>query len=349
MIEKKSTYSLAELAEYLDAELNGEANCQVSGLASLTDAGESDISFLSDPKYSTALQTTRAGAVIVTADQADNVPGNALVSANPYLGFAKLSRLFDNRPVVPQGIHPSAHVADEAIVADSACVGPNVVIQAGAVIGERVEIGAGCFVGAGTQIGDGSILAANVTIYHGVVIGARAVVHSAAVIGADGFGFANHQGRWEKIAQLGGVKIGDDVEIGANTTIDRGALQDTVIGDGVKIDNLVMVAHNVQIGSHTAIAACVGISGSTEIGRNCMIAGGVGLAGHLTVCDGVFITGMTLVSGSITEPGSYSSGTSMMPTPQWRKSSVRFKQLDDLARQVKQLEKEIKQLRNQDQ
>ncbi|EGG99231.1 UDP-3-O-[3-hydroxymyristoyl] glucosamine N-acyltransferase [gamma proteobacterium IMCC2047] len=187
------------------------------------------------------------------------------------------------------------------------------------------------------------------TLYHGVCIGQNCIVHSGAVIGADGFGFANQQGKWEKIAQLGGVSIANDVEIGANSTIDRGALQDTVIETGVKIDNQVMVAHNVRIGSHTAIAACVGISGSTEIGSHCMIAGGVGFAGHLKICDRVFITAMSFVTGSIKEPGSYSSGTAMMPTPQWKKNSVRLKQLDELTKQVRQLEKQITKLRDQDQ
>lgn len=347
-MQKKTEYTLAELANYLGAQLRGEAACKVSGLASLLDATATDISFLSDSKYVTSLADSRAAAVIITAEHADKVSGNVLISDNPYLGFAKISRLFDDRPVLPVGIHPTAQIAADARIAASAAVGPHTVIEAGVDIGEGVEIGAGCFIGAGAKIDQDSVLAANVTLYHGVCIGSRAIIHSGAVVGADGFGFANHQGKWQKISQLGSVRIAEDVEIGANTTIDRGALQDTVIEEGVKIDNQVMVAHNVRIGKHTAIAACVGISGSTEIGSHCMIAGGVGFTGHLKITDRVFVTGMTLVTKSITQSGSYSSGTAMMPTPQWKKSSVRMKQLDSLVKQVKQLGKEITKLRNQD-
>lgn len=341
-------YTLAELADILGAELRGEAECRVSGLAGLKEATEKDICFVSDPRYVSQLAETSAAAVVVRSDLADKVPNNALISEDPYLAFARLSQLFDDRPVVPTGIHHSAVIDSTANVAEDAAIAANVVIEAGAIIGSGVEIGAGSYIGATTCIGSGSRLAANVTCYHGVKIGERAVIHSGVVIGADGFGFANQKGKWEKIAQLGSVLIGDDVEIGASTTIDRGALQDTVIEDGVKIDNQVMVAHNVRIGESTAIAACVGISGSTEIGSHCMIAGGVGFAGHLKICDRVFITAMSFVTGSIKQPGSYSSGTALMPTAQWKKSSVRLKQLDELVKQVKQLEKEIIQLRNQD-
>jgi len=347
-MQKKAEYTLAELASYLGAQLRGDAACKVSGLASLPDATATDVSFLSDSKYVSALTDCQAAAVIISAEHADKVAGNVLVSDNPYLGFAKISRLFDDRPLLPTGIHATAQIAEDACVATSAAIGPHAVIEAGVVIAEGVEIGAGCFIGAGVKIGRDSVLAANVILYHGVCIGARAIIHSGAVIGADGFGFANHQGNWQKIAQLGSVRIADDVEIGANTTIDRGALQDTVIEEGVKIDNQVMVAHNVRIGKHTAIAACVGISGSTEIGSHCMIAGGVGFAGHLKITDRVFVTAMSFVTKSITQSGSYSSGTAMMPTPQWKKNSVRMKHLDALVKQVKQLEKEITKLRNQD-
>jgi len=348
-MQKKAQYTLAELADYLGAELHGEAGRKVSGLASLPDAGAMDISFLSDPKYASSLADSQAAAVIVKPEYVSAVAGNALVSDNPYLGFAKISALFDDRPILAKGVHPTAVVAADADVSPTAAIGANAIVESGAVIASDVEVGANCFVGARTHLGEGTVLAANVTLYHGVAIGARAIIHSGAVIGADGFGFANHQGKWLKINQLGSVTIGADVEIGANTTIDRGALQDTVIEQGVKIDNQVMVAHNVRIGSHTAIAACVGISGSTEIGSHCMIAGGVGFAGHLKICDQVFITAMSFVTGSISQPGSYSSGTAMMPTPQWKKNSVRLKHLDALTKQVRQLEKEITKLRDQDQ
>jgi len=347
-MQKKAQYTLAELASYLNATLDGDGDCKVSGLASLADATITDISFLSDSKYVAELAGCQAAAVVVSAEHADKVQGNVLVSDNPYLGFAKISCLFDDRPILPAGIDPSAKVAKGIRIAASTAIGPHAVVETGAVIASGVEIGAGCFIGADVHIGRDSKLAANVTVYHGVRIGARAIIHAGAVIGADGFGFANDQGQWRKITQLGSVTIADDVEIGANTTIDRGALKDTVIGEGVKIDNQVMVAHNVRIGKHTAIAACVGISGSTEIGSHCMIAGGVGFAGHLKITDRVFITAMSFVTKSITQPGSYSSGSAMMPTPQWKKNSVRVKQLDALVKQVRKLEKEITKLQNQD-
>ena len=215
------------------------------------------------------------------------------------------------------------------------------VIEAGAKIAAGVSLGAHCVIGARSEIGEGGWLAPRVTLYHDVHIGKRVVIQSGAVIGGEGFGFANEKGVWQKIAQIGGVSIGDDVEIGANTTLDRGALSDTRIGNGVKLDNQIMIAHNVQVGDNTAMAACVGISGSTSIGKNCMIAGGVGMVGHIDVCDGVFVTGMTMVTRSITEPGAYSSGTAMQPAAEWKKSVARIRQLDDMARRVKQLEKQL--------
>ena len=347
-MQLQSEYTLAQLADYLGAQLRGDAQCTVSGLAGLPEATDQHISFVSDPRNVSQLAETRAAAVVVRAELLDQVPGNALVSADPYLAFAKLSRLFDDRPALQAGIHPTALIDPAAQLAADVAIGPHVVVEAEVVIADGVEIGAGCYIGAATKIGKDSRFAPNVSCYHRVNIGERAIVHSGAVIGADGFGFANQQGRWEKIAQLGSVTIGDDVEIGANTAIDRGALQDTVIEDGVKIDNQVMVAHNVRIGSHTAIAACVGISGSTEIGSHCMIAGGVGFAGHLKITDRVFVTAMSFVTKSIKQPGSYSSGTAMMPTPLWKKNCVRMKQLDGLAKQIKQLEKELSKLRDQD-
>jgi UDP-3-O-[3-hydroxymyristoyl] glucosamine N-acyltransferase len=215
------------------------------------------------------------------------------------------------------------------------------VIESGVRIAAGVTLGAHSVIGARSQIGEGGWLAPRVTLYHDVCIGRRVVIQSGAVIGGEGFGFANEKGVWQKIAQIGGVSIGDDVEIGANTTIDRGALADTIIGNGVKLDNQIMIAHNVQIGDHTAMAGCVGISGSTKIGKHCMIAGGVGMVGHIEVCDQVFVTGMTMVTRSITEPGAYSSGTAMQPAAEWKKSVARLRQLDDMARRLQQVEKRL--------
>jgi UDP-3-O-[3-hydroxymyristoyl] glucosamine N-acyltransferase len=338
-----AVFTLGQLAEQLGATLRGAAHTPVTGLATLQEAGPEQLSFLANPQYRKFLATSRAAAVLLApADaQAEGYSGAALIVADPYLAYAQLSHLFDRKPKALPGVHPTALVAADAQVDASASVGAYVVIESGAQIGANVSVGAHCFIGARSVLGEGGWLAPRVTLYHDVRIGRRVVIQSGAVLGGEGFGFANQQGVWQKIAQLGGVSIGDDVEIGANTTIDRGALADTLIGNGVKLDNQIMIAHNVQIGDNTAMAGCVGISGSTTIGRNCMIAGGVGMVGHIQVCDGVFVTGMTMVTRSISEPGAYSSGTAMQPAAEWRKSAARLRHLDDLARRLQQLEKRL--------
>lgn len=332
-------FSLAQLAEMLGAELRGDGQINIFGLATLQEATPDQLSFLANAHYRKLLQTSQAGAMLLSAKDAVDYSGACLIVPDPYLAYAKLSHFFDCTPKQATGIHPTAVVAESALVDSTACIGPGVVIDDDAVIAAGVSIGAQCVIGARSRIGEGGRLAARVTLYHDVSIGQRVVIQSGAVIGGEGFGFANHQGQWHKIAQIGGVTIGDDVEIGANTCIDRGALSDTLIGNGVKLDNQIQIAHNVQIGDNTAIAACVGISGSAKIGRNCMLAGGVGLVGHIDICDGVFITGMTMVTHSITEPGAYSSGTAMQPAADWKKSAVRFRQLDDMAKRIRALEK----------
>ncbi|MDP2244618.1 MAG: UDP-3-O-(3-hydroxymyristoyl)glucosamine N-acyltransferase [Pseudomonas sp.] len=334
-------FTLGQLAERLGATVRGASEKVVSGLATLQEAGPDQLSFLANPQYRKYLPDCRAGAVLLTAADAENYSGNALLVANPYLAYAQLSHLFDRKPQAAVGVHPTALVADDAQVDASASIGAYAVIESGASIDAGVTIGAHCVIGARSVIGEGGWLAPRVTLYHDVRIGKRVVIQSGAVIGGEGFGFANQKGVWQKIAQIGGVVIGDDVEVGANTTIDRGALADTLIGNGVKLDNQIMIAHNVQIGDNTAMAGCAGISGSTKIGKNCMIAGGVGMVGHIEVCDGVFVTGMTMVTRSITEPGSYSSGTAMQPAGEWRKSAARIRQLDDMARRLQQLEKQL--------
>ena len=253
--------------------------------------------------------------------------------------------LFPHAPA-PVGVHPTAVVDPQAVVDGSASIGPHAVVEAGARIGARCEVGAGCFVGREAVIGADTRLLPNVTIYHECVLGERVLIQAGAVIGGDGFGFANDGGRWVKIPQLGRVVIGDDVEVGANSTIDRGAIDDTVVEEGVKIDNLVMVAHNVHIGAHSAAAGCVGIAGSARIGRHCTLAGGVGIVGHLEIADGVHVTGMSMVTHAIHESGVYSSGTPLMENREWRKSSVRFKQLDDMARRLRELEKQLEALKS---
>ncbi len=333
--------TLGQLAEALGATLKGPEALQITGLATLQEAGPGQLSFLANPQYRKYLDNCQAGAVLLKAADAESFAGNALIVADPYQAYARISHLFDPKPKAVAGIHPSAVVAGDAQVDASASIGPFAVIESGARIEADVSIGAHCFIGARCVVGEGGWLAPRVTLYHDVSIGKRVVIQSGAVIGGEGFGFANEKGIWRKIAQIGGVTIGDDVEIGVNTAVDRGALSDTRIGDGVKLDNQIQIAHNVQIGDHTAMAACVGISGSTRIGKHCMLAGGVGLVGHIDICDNVFVSGMTMVTRSITEPGSYSSGTAMQPLADWRKSAARIRQLDDMAKRLQQLEKRV--------
>ena len=335
------TMTLGQLAEALGATLKGPETLQITGLATLHEAGPGQLSFLANPQYRKYLDNSQASAVLLKAADAEGFAGNALIVADPYLAYARISHLFDPKPKAVAGIHPSAVVADDAQVDGSASIGPFAVIESGARIAANVTVGAHCFIGARCVIGEGGWLAPRVTLYHDVTIGARVTIQSGAVIGGEGFGFANEKGIWRKIAQIGGVTIGDDVEIGVNTAVDRGALSDTRIGNGVKLDNQIQIAHNVQIGDHTAMAACVGISGSTRIGKHCMLAGGVGLVGHIDICDNVFISGMTMVTRSITEPGSYSSGTAMQPLADWRKSAARIRHLDDMAKRLQQLEKRV--------
>lgn len=332
-------FTLAQLAEILGAELRGDAEKVIYGLGTLQDATTDQLSFLANAHYRKQLERTQAGVLLLSEADAADYSGNCLIAADPYLAYAKLSHYFDRTPKKAAGIHPSAVVAESALIDSTASIGPGVVIEEHAVIAADVIIGAQCFIGARSTIAEGGRLLPRVTLYHDVTVGRRVVIQSGAVIGGEGFGFANHKGVWNKIAQIGGVTLGDDVEVGANTTIDRGALSDTLIGNGVKLDNQIQIAHNVQIGDNTAVAACVGISGSAKIGRNCMLAGGVGLVGHIDICDGVFITGMTMVTHSITEPGAYSSGTAMQPAADWKKNAVRFRQLDALAKRVRTLEK----------
>ncbi|KQQ62189.1 MULTISPECIES: UDP-3-O-(3-hydroxymyristoyl)glucosamine N-acyltransferase [Pseudomonas] len=336
-----ATMKLGQLAEFLGATVSGDPEKIITGLATLQEAGPAQLSFLANPQYRKFLPDSHAGAVLLKAADAEGFKGDALIVPDPYLAYARISHLFDPKPRASTGVHPTAVIAADAQVDAAASVGPFAVVESGARIAAGVTVGAHCFIGARCEIGEGGWLAPRVTLYHDVRIGKRVVIQSGAVLGGEGFGFANEKGVWQKIAQIGGVSIGDDCEIGVNTAIDRGALADTVIGNGVKLDNQIQIAHNVQIGDNTAMAACVGISGSSKIGKNCMLAGGVGLVGHIEICDGVFITGMTMVTHSITEPGAYSSGTAMQPAAEWRKSAARLRHLDDMARRLKQVEKHV--------
>lgn len=335
-----SGWTLNELAERAGAELKGDGSRRVTGFSTLTDAGSDDLAFLANPAYLKHLTSTNAAAVLVSPEHADQCPTNALVLKNPYLGFALLSSCFARTPQqATVGIHPSACVSESAVIGENVSIAAHTVIGDNVRIGDGSIIGPGCFIGDDSELGAEALLYANVTIYHGVMIGERVIIHSSAVVGGDGFGFAHDGRQWVKIAQIGGVTIGNDVEIGASSSIDRGALGDTIIGNDVKIDSQVQVAHNVQVGDHSALAGCVGVAGSTKIGRGCLLGGGVGLGGHIEIADGVTLTGMSMVTNSIPEPGVYSSGTGVLPNAQWRKSVVRFRQLDSLAKRIGKLEK----------
>ena len=325
--------TLGELATFLGVELRGDPSLTVTGIAPLGRADASQLSFLANARYLGQLEQTRAGAVILRPDQAERCPVASLLAENPYLAFARATALFvDESPVEP-GVHPSATVSPRATLAAGVSVGANVVIDAGADIGANVVLGANCVIGERCRIGAGTRLHAGVILYRDVVIGEDCTLHANAVLGADGFGFAPGPEGWQKIHQLGGVRIGDRVEIGACTTVDRGALEDTVVEDGAIIDNLVQIA----------IAGCTGLAGSTIIGANCTLAGGVGVVGHVEICDNVHVTGMTMVTKSITEPGSYSSGTPMASTRDWKRSAVRFAQLDSIQKRLAGLEKQQQQ------
>jgi UDP-3-O-[3-hydroxymyristoyl] glucosamine N-acyltransferase len=325
---------LRQIVEQLGGEAIGEVKEPLTGVATLDSAGPRQIAFLANPKYRSRLASTGAGAVILGPGDRDAAAMPRIVADNPYAYYARTVALFHPESPAQPGVHASAQVHGDADVSANAEIGPHAVIGPGARIADGVRIGAGTVVGARVSIGAGTRLHPRVTIYDGCTIGERCVLHSGAVIGADGFGMARAEGRWIKIPQVGAVVIGDDVEVGANTCIDRGALDDTVIEDGVKLDNQIQVGHNCRIGAHTVIAGCTGISGSVTIGKHCMIGGGVGLVGHISICDHVSLSGMTLVTKSITQPGTYTSGMPFMPHAEWLRNAVHLRRLDALAARV---------------
>ena len=329
---------LAELAVRFGCELQGDPDALVERVAPLQDATPGALAFLANPKYRRHLAATRATAVVLDPSAVAECRVAALVTRNPYATYARIAQLLHPEPPAPAGRHPSAVVEAGAQLDPSVHVGPHAYVAAGAVIGPRVTIGPGSVVLAGAHIGADTRLVARVTVCEGVRLGERCLLHPGVVIGADGFGQAPDAGRYVKVPQIGSAEIGDDVEVGANTTIDRGAIGDTVIGDGVKIDNQVQIGHNVRIGEHTVIAGCAGISGSTVIGRRCMIGGMVGIVGHLEICDDVALTGRTMVSSSIRQPGVYSSALPADEARHFRRNAARFQKLDELARRVRRLE-----------
>lgn len=341
------SFTLAELATFCGAELRGEGDCRIHGVETLESATAGQISFFNNAKYRKFLKDTKASAVILRPADVADYSGNALLSDNPYLAWARVTRCFAPNKNREQGVHVSAIVAEDASIAPEAAVAAGAVIGAESVVEANAFVGPNCVLGKNVFLGEGSQLLASVVLMDGVSIGKNCIVHPGAIIGSDGFGLANDEGRWEKVAQLGSVLIGDNVEIGANTTIDRGAIHDTVIHDGVKLDNQIQVAHNVEIGENTAIAACTGISGSTRIGSGCTLAGGVGVVGHIDLADGVHVSGASVVSRSLREPGVYTGGVLAMPHKVWQKNIARIKQLDSMARRLKILEKSLIELQGQ--
>ncbi len=316
-------FTLAQIATRLGGRIAGDPQTLIRQVGSLERAGRGEIAFLSDPKYRSRLAGTGASAVVLSADAEALTALPRIVCDNPYAYFARVSQLFNSRTTQPEGVHPSASIAP------------------GARLAARLSIGAGCVIGEGVEIGEDSCLYPGVVVYPGCRIGARAIIHSGVVIGADGFGIANDGGQWVKIPQIGAVAIGDDVEIGANTTIDRGTMQDTVIEDGVKLDNLIQIGHNCRIGAHTAMAGCAGVAGSADIGSHCTIGAGAIILGHLSICDHVHVSADTVISHSIRKPGTY---TGMFPADDnaaWARNTAVVRRLADLADRVRELEKRL--------
>lgn len=333
---------LAELAEHLGADVHGDGDLAITGIASMNTAREGQITFLSNSLYQEQLLTCKASAVVLTEENLSFCQHlSALVVKDPYISYARLAQLLDSTPAPAKDIAPSAVIAADAKLGQNVSIGANAVIEAGVELGDNVVIGAGCFVGKEAHIGTGTRLWANVTIYHRVVIGAQCLIQSGTVIGGDGFGYANERGNWIKIPQLGTVIIGDKVEVGACTTIDRGALDDTIIGNGVIIDNQCQIAHNVIIGDNTAVAGGVIMAGSLKIGKYCQIGGASVINGHMEICDKAVITGMGMVMRPITEPGVYSSGIPLQSNKDWRKTAALVLNINNMSKRLKAVERKV--------
>ena len=340
-MHKQRTYTLEALANKLGLNLDGNPDTRVSGIATLGSAQAEHLSFYHNSKFYADLKKTGAGAVILAPEAAADCAVARLVTDNPYLAYARASHLFASGGSDNPGIHPTASIHESVVLGNNVTIAANVVIEEGVTVGDDSVIGANSVIGMNSSLGAGSSLHANVTVYANVHLGQRVMVHSGAVIGSDGFGFARDGEKSVKIAQLGGVQVGDDVEIGACTTIDRGALEDTVIENGVKIDNQVQIAHNVKVGENSIICGCSAIAGSSTVGKNCIIAGAVGIINHITIVDGVTVTAMSLVNKSITTKGVYSSGTGLSESALWKKNIVHFRRLDEMAARLKSLEKAL--------
>lgn len=331
---------LSELAEKTDCRMYGD-DCLIENVSDLDTAKEGDLAFIYHPKYLDKIDITAASAIILKENWLEKCPKPALVADNPRLAFVRATRLLNPEKRYEAGISKSADIADDVSLPASAYIGPNVVIESGVKLGDAVQLGANCVIASDVTIGDSTVIHPNVTIGHDTEIGNNCIIYAGTVIGADGFGYERDGDSYLKIPQLGNVKIGNDVEIGANTAVDRGALRDTVINDGVKLDNLCQIAHNVVIGKHTLMSGHSGIAGSTKVGEYCLIGGGVGISDNIEVCDNVVVMGRTLVSSSITKPGAYASSMLTDEVKNWRKNALRFRHLNEMDKRLKALEKKL--------
>ena len=333
-------WTLAKLAAHVNGRVIGDDSVQIDSVATLADAAENQITFLTNKQYKSYLTTTKAAAVIIANEE--ECGSNLLIVDNPHAAYAKIAQVLYPRDEPQPGIHSTATVHESCVIHETAQISANVVIEENVVIEAGVSVGANCFIGKNSQIGQDTLIHPLVSLYHATTIGKRCILHSNSVVGSDGFGHAFEDGAWLKIPQVGRAIIGNDVEIGASTTIDRGAIGDTVIGDGVKLDNQIQIAHNVHLGAHSVMAAGVGIAGSAKIGKNFMIGGHAVVAGHLEIVDNVVITGMSTVTKSIKEPGSYSSTMPVEPSTKWRRYVGRFKRLESLSKRVAKCEEILK-------
>lgn len=342
------SYKIHEIARQIDAKVVGDPDICLTHVADIDDATQGSLAFVASNQYLNKLKVTNASAVIVPEALVAHCQTTAIVSSNPYLSFARATKLLHPEEQFDAGIHPTAIVHEKCSIGENVYIGEHVVISAPCSIGSNSVIGAGSVITAPITLGVNAHLVARVTIVGPAIIGDRVILHPGAVIASDGFGLADNNGVWEKIPQIGRVILGNDVEVGVNTAIDRGALKDTIIGDGVKLDNQIQIAHNVIIGEHTAVAGCTGIAGSAVIGRHCAIGAAAGIKGHITIADGVQISGMTAVRQSIDEPGMYSSGTALQDIKSWLRCATRFKDIDNLFKRVNKIAKKLEKLERND-
>lgn len=334
------SHTLSELAEQFSLQFHGDGDVLIDGVGTLSGATQSQISFLSNPAYRQQLDSTRAAAVLISADEIDNCPVNCLIAEDPYVSYARIAAVFDPRQTLEPGLHTTASIDPTATLGKDVHVGANAVIGPGCKIADACTIGPGCVLMADSTLGSGSHLRANVTVCERVVIGKRTIIHPGAVIGGDGFGLAFDRDHWVKIPQLGSVQIGNDCEVGANTTIDRGTIGDTILEDDVRLDNLVQIAHNVELGAHTAMAGLAGVAGSTKIGKYCIFAGNSGAIGHIQIADRTTVHAQSVVTKTITQPGTtWSAMLPAQPLQSWNRTVARLHRLEKLARRILKLEK----------